>query len=295
VEGASARSPLPGAVRVALSQADFTVGDLAGNVAALQARIREARERQVDVAVFPELSITGYPPEDLLLKPSFVRDAAAALDDLAAGVSGIVACVGIPDRAAVVSSSGASHGGGTGPAGTGLHNAAAVLADGRIAVVDSVGWQVKVLQPDGLIDEVFERPVEPFPVTQAMREEAERPSTPDSASDPTLAVFAQSLQDAMAARRVFASEVPVIKEMAVDGEGRIWITRTAADGEAGGPTDVLALDGEYLGTLAAGDFRIPDAFGPNGLMAYIETDELDVPSVNVVRLVGLNSASSGTR
>jgi len=89
--------------------------------------------------------------------------------------------------------------------------------------------------------------------------------------------------------------VPVIKEMAVDGEGRIWITRTAADGEAGGPTDVLALDGEYLGTLAAGDFRIPDAFGPNGLMAYIETDELDVPSVNVVRLVGLNSASSGTR
>ncbi len=138
---------MPRALRVALSQMNPAVGDLAGNVAAIQARIREARERQADVVVFPELSITGYPPEDLLLKPSFVRDAAAALDDLAPGVAGIVACVGVPDASAAASGAaglpnrGAApvrtdpRDGWTAPAGTGLHNAAAVLADGRVAAL----------------------------------------------------------------------------------------------------------------------------------------------------------------
>ena len=124
---------MPRVLRVALCQSNLIVGDLAGNVAALQRRIREAREQQADVVVFPELSITGYPPEDLLLKPSFVQDAAAALGEVAAGATGIVACVGVPEF--VAAASGAAGSGGAIPATTGLYNAAAVLADGRVAAL----------------------------------------------------------------------------------------------------------------------------------------------------------------
>ena len=109
--------------RLALCQVNLSVGDLAGNAGLLRARIDEARDRGVDVVVFPELSITGYPPEDLLLKPSFVRDAGRALEDVAAAATGIVAVVGAPVGAAA--SAGAPP----------LHNAAAVLADGCIAAV----------------------------------------------------------------------------------------------------------------------------------------------------------------
>ena len=112
-------------VRLALCQANLPVGDIDGNLERLRARIREARSRGADLVVFPELALTGYPPEDLLLKPGFVRDAAAALQDLAAGVSGIVALVGAPDGA--VSDDAAPR------ADPGLHNGAAVLADGRLA------------------------------------------------------------------------------------------------------------------------------------------------------------------
>ena len=124
-------------LRVALCQSNPIVGDLSGNVAALRARVREARERQADVALFPELSITGYPPEDLLLKPSFVRDAAAALRELAAGVTGIVACVGAPSDGATATGPVEPHDADlasatTPSARTGLYNGAAVLADGRV-------------------------------------------------------------------------------------------------------------------------------------------------------------------
>ncbi len=152
-------------LRIALAQSNLVVGDLAGNVDVLRARIREARERRAGVVVFPELSITGYPPEDLLLKPGFVRDTAAALEELAVGATGIVACVGAPVHGAAVAYRGARHddrrpapagrlpaevvptrrgsppdrpaltGAGTTPPQVGLHNAAAVLADGRIAAV----------------------------------------------------------------------------------------------------------------------------------------------------------------
>ena len=54
-----------------------------------------------------------------------------------------------------------------------------------------------------------------------------------------------------------------------------------------GPIDLLASDGGYMGTLPAGGLGIPDAFGPDGMMAYIETGELDVPVVRVIRLVSL--------
>ena len=114
-------------VRLALCQANLPVGDIDGNLERLRARIREARSRGADLVVFPELALTGYPPEDLLLKPGFVRDAAAALQELSTAVSGIVALVGAPDGAADDHAAPRTR-----PA---LHNGAAVLADGGIAAV----------------------------------------------------------------------------------------------------------------------------------------------------------------
>src|SRR5438477_4303991 len=61
-------------VRVALCQLDTVVGDLDGNVGTVLAALDEAESAGADLAVFPELALTGYPPEDLLLKPGFVAD-----------------------------------------------------------------------------------------------------------------------------------------------------------------------------------------------------------------------------
>ena len=62
-------------MRLALAQIDTTVGDLDGNRERILARLAEAKEAGADVVLFPELAVTGYPPEDLLLRPSFVQAA----------------------------------------------------------------------------------------------------------------------------------------------------------------------------------------------------------------------------
>ena len=108
-------------LRLALCQANLPVGDLAGNVERIRREIRRARDRGADLVVFPELALTGYPPEDLLLKTSFVREAAEAARELAAEATGIVAVVGVPA------------GGTSGAGAPALHNAAVVLADGGVA------------------------------------------------------------------------------------------------------------------------------------------------------------------
>ena len=101
-------------VRLALCQIDCTVGDIAGNAAQMQAGIADALAAGADLVLFPELALTGYPPEDLLLKQHFLDDAEAALGGLASAARGIVAIVGAPERAEDV------------------FNTAAVLADGAI-------------------------------------------------------------------------------------------------------------------------------------------------------------------
>jgi NAD+ synthase (glutamine-hydrolysing) len=83
-------------VRLALAQIDTVVGDLEGNRRAILDRIDEAKGERVDLVVFPELAVTGYPPEDLLLRSGFVRAARESLDQLAGCVNGITALVGAP-------------------------------------------------------------------------------------------------------------------------------------------------------------------------------------------------------
>ncbi len=98
---------------------------------------------------------------------------------------------------------------------------------------------------------------------------------------------AQSTRFPSVSRLVVADEVPVVGDVE-DWEDRIWVTRRGADGDRdGGPTDIVTPDGRYIGTLAADGLQTPAAFGPDGLLAYIERDELDVPTVRVIRLVSL--------
>jgi NAD+ synthase (glutamine-hydrolysing) len=101
-------------LRIALAQIDTTVGDIAGNVAKVQEHIARARHQGAELVVFPELAVTGYPPEDLLLKEHFLSNARAAVERLAAETKDIVALVGFPERAEDV------------------YNAAAVLAEGEV-------------------------------------------------------------------------------------------------------------------------------------------------------------------
>src|SRR5690625_4343703 len=103
-------------IRIALAQFDFPVGAVERNAERIAEMIAQARdEHGADVVLFPELAVSGYPPEDLLMRPSFLRDCEQALRDIAAGVHGIVAVVGWPESAGSV-----------------LYNAASVLREGRV-------------------------------------------------------------------------------------------------------------------------------------------------------------------
>ena len=84
-------------IRLALCQHNMTVGDIDGNVGRIRAALSSAGEAGADLVLFPELTVTGYPPEDLLLKPHFAEEAEAALSDLAADVRDMVVLVGYPE------------------------------------------------------------------------------------------------------------------------------------------------------------------------------------------------------
>ena len=84
--------------RVALAQINTTVGDISGNAGKILEYANRAREAGARVVVFPELAVTGYPPEDLLLRESFIAENLSAWKDLARKISGITAVVGFVDR-----------------------------------------------------------------------------------------------------------------------------------------------------------------------------------------------------
>ncbi len=86
-----------GTLRIAQAQINTTVGDLGGNSAKIASYIKKARDADADIVTFPELTISGYPPEDLLLKPQFLRDCGEALESVFNSTEGIAAVVGFPD------------------------------------------------------------------------------------------------------------------------------------------------------------------------------------------------------
>lgn len=162
-----------------------------------------------------------------------------------------------------------------------------VLTDGRLALADSIGYRVKLIGLDGSVTGVIERPIAPLAVDDAIRE-AERERYREATAQlesmrSTFQVEREGVEEL-----VFADEVPVIGDIEVDWEDRIWVTRRSADGDREGPTDIVTPDGRYIGTLAVDGLRPPDASGPDGLLAYIELDEFDLPTVRVIRLVSLD-------
>src|SRR5262245_17377454 len=122
-------------MRLALAQIDPVVGDLEGNRGVIVRKIEEARAAGADLVLFPELAVTGYPPEDLLLRPGFVRAARASLERIAAETREIVALVGVPLYDGL------------------LYNACAICADGAVT-----GWAKKWHLPNyGVFDEKIGR------------------------------------------------------------------------------------------------------------------------------------------
>ena len=85
-------------IRVASAQINCTVGDLEGNASKIIEYTNRAKDSGVDIIAFPELAITGYPPEDLLLKQSFINDCIETLSHLAEQISDIVAIIGFVNR-----------------------------------------------------------------------------------------------------------------------------------------------------------------------------------------------------
>jgi NAD+ synthase (glutamine-hydrolysing) len=118
-------------LRIALAQVNPTVGDIGGNTSLISAWIANAREAGAQLVLFPEQTVTGYPAEDLWLKPHFLDAARKAVDEIASGVGAIVALVGFPERDAAT------------------YNSVAVLGDGQVRAVYR-----KILLPNyGVFDE----------------------------------------------------------------------------------------------------------------------------------------------
>ncbi len=101
-------------LRIALAQINPTVGDLDGNTRRIKSLIRKAKAKKADIIAFPELAVTGYPPEDLILKPRFISDNLKCIDEIAMCSRGIITVAGFCDS------------------NQGIYNAAAVMADGRV-------------------------------------------------------------------------------------------------------------------------------------------------------------------
>ena len=165
-----------------------------------------------------------------------------------------------------------------------------VLTDGRLALIDSIGYRVKLIGLDGSVSGTIERPIAPIPVDDAIMEaERERYRERQAASQQSSTRRSSRIQTEFEGVEglTFADEVPVFSSLKVDREDRIWLARRGPTGANDGPTDILTPDGDYIGTLPPDGLRTPNAFGPDGLLAYIERDEMEVPIVRVVRLIGL--------
>jgi len=176
------------------------------------------------------------------------------------------------------------------------------LADGGVAYSDSSGYAVKVVSPSGVLERVIRRPFPPRPVTDAMKEaeKERRLAELESGGGPQVRI-AVAGPGSGAARPIsqeairemmrgqieqlrFYPELPVLLHLKTGWSGKIWAVRRGQEPTEAGAIDVLTPAGQYVGTFAAGSMKLPAAFGPEGLVAFLERDELDVPTVVVKRL-----------
>lgn len=134
--------------RLAMAQMNPTVGDMDGNVRQMVAWLREGKKAKADLVAFPELAITGYPPEDLLLKPRFVAENRRALDEVIRRCAGVTAVVGYVGQGPVAG--GKPRHPMAVPAGRHeLYNAAAIISDQRLVT----SYQKAYIPNYGVFDE----------------------------------------------------------------------------------------------------------------------------------------------
>ena len=174
------------------------------------------------------------------------------------------------------------------------------LSAGGVAFADSSAWAVKIADNSGEVSRILRRSLRPLPVTEEMRR-AERERRLEARRNRRVTVLAGQAQVPPAVRAIFGRfrsmhleaienmqffpQVPVIAALRATWDGNLWVERSTEPGTSEpGPIDVLAPDGLYIGTFPAGRLAMPDAFGPDGLAAFLGTDEFDVPVVTVRRL-----------
>ena len=176
-----------------------------------------------------------------------------------------------------------------------------VLPDGSVAFSDSSTYAVKIAASGTGVTRVVTRPFPPEEVTERwIRAEKNRrlkelAATPDEELGGSSVVIngqvvggdpdrlrKEEREDIQNLR--FFTEVPVIRTLRTSWNGMIWVQRRGEEPDSDGPVDVLDMAGRYVGSYRTGATEIPDAFGPGGLVAFIEEDELGVKTVVVRRL-----------
>lgn len=171
----------------------------------------------------------------------------------------------------------------------------AVLRGGQIAFSDSSAYALKIVgDGGGMVGRVLTRPLQPAQVTPAIEEaEKERMLARRQAfggSGRTRMIEVRGADGSVQSSSyelpepAFFPELSVVHALSSTWAGRIWVQRRGEYPETDGPIDVLTAEGDYLGTFPAGTTALPDAFGPDGLAAFIELNEMDVATVVVRRL-----------
>ncbi|MDE2877272.1 MAG: 6-bladed beta-propeller [Gemmatimonadota bacterium] len=155
-----------------------------------------------------------------------------------------------------------------------------VLPDGNVAFSDSSAYTIKITRPGGVgVSRLLRRPLEPIPVTNRMiafEKERQRGRIPPG--------MERHARQRIATLRFF-DEVAILRDLKTGWSGEIWVQRHGAEPvDDGGPIDVLTMEGLYIGSYRTGTVKMPDAFGPDGLVAFIELGNLDEPTVVVKRL-----------
>ncbi len=169
-----------------------------------------------------------------------------------------------------------------------------VLPNGGIVYSDSSAYALKIASPTGSVARILTRPFRPEPVTPRIEERyrelrGERAQnaisipTGSSGTPPTTASLSR-LPSFTLVDPPFYHEIPVLRSLSATWEGRIWVMRRGDELIDDGPIDVMTAGGEYVGTYPSGATAMPDAFGPDGLAAFVELGEFDVSRVVVRRL-----------
>ncbi len=177
-----------------------------------------------------------------------------------------------------------------------------VLPDGMVAFSDSSDYAVHIAAVGEGVSRVLSRPFPPEAVTDRVigsekdrrLEELEARSDEELSGQVSMVINGRVVKGDPEEERAeererignlrFFAEVPVIRGLSTTWNGRIWVRRRGEERSSDGPVDVLDMEGRYVGSYRAGTTEIPDAFGPDGLAAFIERDELGVQTVVVKRL-----------